>query len=251
MNEAFSDIFGETVDILNKDSSDPDIYRQEWPLTCHETLNSNYGVPPGEDPGTRWSMGENVTTNYPNNDGSIRDMYKPECFMHPGDVLSDYYSCTTYADNGGVHKNSGVLNRLYAVLVDGGEYEDTDTSGQTISVKGLGFVKATNLFWRTHQELVSTSQFVDLAITIKEVCDLNVGAILFVPNVFNATIMVSEETLTAEDCDNVAAAITGSGMGRNEDYCPNVDCASQYDCEWAACPDGAEELYYEVNCIVA
>jgi hypothetical protein len=99
-------------------------------------------------------MGENVTTSYYNNDGSLRDMYKPECFIHPGDVLSDYFSCTTYADNGGVHKNSGILNRLYAVLVDGGEYADPDSSGQTITVDGLGFVKATNLFWRTHQELV-------------------------------------------------------------------------------------------------
>ena len=77
MNEAFSDIFGETVDILNKDSVDPDRFRTVWPTSCHKTLNSAYGIPPGDDYGTRWSMGENVTTTYPNNDGSLRDMYKP------------------------------------------------------------------------------------------------------------------------------------------------------------------------------
>ncbi|CAE7431603.1 hly [Symbiodinium microadriaticum] len=245
MNEAFSDIFGESIDILNMDTSDPDVHRTAWPTTCHETLNSAYGVPPGSDTGTRWSMGENVTTNYSNSDGSIRDMYRPECFIHPGDVLSDYYSCTTYADNGGVHKNSGVLNRLYSVLVDGGEYEDQDTGGANLVVHGLGFVKATNLFWRTHQELVSTSQFADLAIALQQVCDLNIGADLFFPNVFNATITVSDEKLTAMDCANVTVAIQGSGMGREEDYCPNIYCASQYDCEWANCPDSNTELFYE------
>jgi hypothetical protein len=70
MNEAFSDIFGEAVDILNMDTTDPDRLRTEYPTTCHETLNNEFGVPPGQDPGTRWSMGENVTTTAENGDGS-------------------------------------------------------------------------------------------------------------------------------------------------------------------------------------
>jgi Zn-dependent metalloprotease len=70
MNEAFSDIFGEAIDILNMDTTDPDRLRTEYPTTCHETLNNEFGVPPGLDPGTRWSMGENVTTTAANGDGS-------------------------------------------------------------------------------------------------------------------------------------------------------------------------------------
>ena len=70
MNEAFSDIFGEAVDILNMDTSDPDHLRSVYPTSCHQTLNNDYGVPPGVDPGTRWSMGENVTTQAENGDGS-------------------------------------------------------------------------------------------------------------------------------------------------------------------------------------
>ena len=70
MNEAFSDIFGEAIDILNMDTTDPDRLRTEYPTTCHQTLNNEYGVPPGNDPGTRWSMGENVTTTAENGDGS-------------------------------------------------------------------------------------------------------------------------------------------------------------------------------------
>lgn len=63
MNEAFSDIYGESVDILNRDTADPDALRTVWPTSCHETLNSAYGIPPGNDRGTRWSMGENVTVH--------------------------------------------------------------------------------------------------------------------------------------------------------------------------------------------
>ena len=100
MNEAYSDIFGETVDLLNGDSLDPEHLRTVWPTACHATLNSPYGIPPGADPGTRWSMGENVTNSYANNDGSLRDMYRPECFFQPSFATADYYSCTTYADAG-------------------------------------------------------------------------------------------------------------------------------------------------------
>ena len=73
MNEAFSDIFGESVDILNMDTTDPDRLRTEYPTTCHTTLNNEFGVPPGNDTGTRWSMGENVTTTAANGDGSKFD----------------------------------------------------------------------------------------------------------------------------------------------------------------------------------
>jgi len=247
MNEAFSDIFGESVDILNLDTTDPDHLRTVWPTSCHETLNSAYGIPPGDDPGTRWSMGENVTTHYPNKDGSIRDMYKPECFFHPSTTVADYYSCTTYADNGGVHKNSGVLNRLYSVLVDGGEYSDpSSTTGGTLSVYGLGMNKATNLFWRAHQELTPTSQYLDFATALSATCTLNIGAELYFPNVFNSTIYVLDDTITAADCDNVNTAITGSGMADTRDFCPNIDCDEDgYDCEWAKCPDADVELYHE------
>jgi hypothetical protein len=245
MNEAFSDIFGETIDILNKDTVDPDHLRTVWPTTCHETLNSAYGVPPGNDPGTRWSMGENVTTNYPNNDGSIRDMYKPECFFHPSTTTADYYSCTTYADSGGVHKNSGILNRLYAVLVDGGEYVNPLDPSTTLSVYGLGMNKAANLFWRTHQDLTSTSQYLDFAISITNICELNIGEPLYFPNVFNDTIMTLNEVLTTEDCANVQVAITGSGMSDTRDFCPNIDCESQYECMWLNCPDANSEIFYE------
>jgi len=247
MNEAFSDIYGESVDILNHDTTDPDVHRTIWPTTCHQTLNSPYGIPPGDDWGTRWSMGENVTTTYPNGDGSIRDMYKPECFFQPSTTDAPYYSCTTYADSGGVHKNSGVMNRLYAVLTDGGEYTNPANPDEQLEIYGLGFTKATNLFWRTHQVLTPTSQYMDMANSLMEVCEDNIGATLYFPNLFNYTIMDTNETLTEADCINVANAVAGSGMDSDADFCPNIACDKNdiYDCRWKNCSDSDESLFYE------
>lgn len=248
MNEAFSDIYGESVDILNHDTTDPDVHRTPWPTSCHQTLNNPDGIPPGIDFGTRWSMGENVTTTYPNGDGSIRDMYKPECFFQPSTTDADYYSCTTYADSGGVHKNSGILNRLFAVLTDGGEYTDPNDPSEQLEIYGLGFTKSTNLFWRTHQVLTSTSQYADLARSLNEVCEDSIGTVLNFPNLFNYTIIPSDETLTQEDCDNVASAVIGSGMDSDADFCPNIACDQNdiYDCRWVNCSASDVSLYYEV-----
>jgi Zn-dependent metalloprotease len=63
-------------------------------------------------------MGENVTY-YTTQDGSLRDMYKPECFLEPTTTLAPYYVCSNLAgDNGGVHKNSGnyILLKSFSYL---------------------------------------------------------------------------------------------------------------------------------------
>ena len=122
MNEAISDIFGETIDILNNDIGvdDSSVLRSEYPTQCEDY----YGDATGTDDTLRWALGEGIctSTGCPQ-DGSIRDMYKPDCFKDPDTISSPYYYCGRQ-DNGGVHTNSGVLNRLYAVLVDGGVYVD-------------------------------------------------------------------------------------------------------------------------------
>mmetsp|Transcript_25457 Transcript_25457/g.42907 ORF Transcript_25457/g.42907 Transcript_25457/m.42907 type:complete len:906 (+) Transcript_25457:32-2749(+) len=247
MNEAFSDIFGEAIDILNMDTTDPDRLRTVYPTTCHQTLNNEFGVPPGQDPGTRWSMGENVTTTAENGDGSLRDMYMPECWNQPGDTYSDQYCCTTYYDGGGVHKNSGILNRLFAVIVDGGAYNDpSSTTGETLDVYGLGFTKALNLFWRAHEELTPTSQFMDMAIALSASCQLSIDTPLFNPNLFSSNITEATEVITAEDCANVDVAIAGSGMDSTNDFCPNIECETDgFNCAWRMCPTANSQLFYE------
>ena len=47
--------------------------------------------------------------------GAIRDMRNPGAFGQP--ATASQYVCTT-SDNGGVHTNSGIPNKVYANLVD-------------------------------------------------------------------------------------------------------------------------------------
>lgn len=173
-------------------------------------------------------------------------MYMPECWNEPGDTYSDQFCCTTYYDGGGVHKNSGILNRLFAVVVDGGSYNDPASPGATLDVYGLGFTKALNLFWRAHEDLTPTSQFMDMAIALSASCQLSIGTTLFEPNLFSSVITPAAVTLTAEDCANVDVAIAGSGMDSTHDFCPNIECDVEgYDCSWKMCPLSNSQLFYE------
>lgn len=246
MNEGFSDVFGESIDILNEDTPDTNIMRSSSPASCTSTMNSRhgkYGQKRGTDTGNRWSLGEEVSYyHWDNGDGSFRDMYYPECFFHPGAMYSPYYACTTYYDNGGVHLNSGVFNHLYSVLVDGGEYTK---NGVVTTVSPLGLTKALNLFWRAHEELTPNSVFSDYAVILSEICRLSVGEILFHPNIYNSSILEAD-SLTAADCDVVDRAVNASGINSKEDVCPNIDCSGE-PCIWKRCPAEQDnvEIYYE------
>jgi Zn-dependent metalloprotease len=82
-------------------------------------------------------IGESV---YQSSGGAIRDMHYPKCFSNPSRTTSDDYYCGAQ-DNGGVHTNSGVINRLYVSMVDGIKY-NRENSGKKVNVKGLGMTKA-------------------------------------------------------------------------------------------------------------
>ena len=183
-------------------------------------------------------------------------MYYPECYFHPSSIYSPYYICTTSYENGGVHLNSGVLNHLYAVLVDGGKYLNPSkiTSSATnsplgddlITITPLGFVKALNLFWRAYLELTSTSQYLDFALALNVQCTLNIGTDLFIPNVFNSSVLLSRERLTRGDCNNVKNALIGSGIINSSKICPNIIHVSANFVTWKKCTHSELECYYEV-----
>lgn len=137
LNEAFSDIFGETVDLTNSGGTDT--------------------------PAVRWQMGEDVPGF-----GAIRNMLNPGAFGHPGRVTDANFSCSP-TDNGGVHTNSGVLNHFYALLVDGGTYNG-------YSVTGIGLTKAGRIAYRALTTyLLSGSNFADAANALRQSCADQVG----------------------------------------------------------------------------
>ncbi|MCX7550018.1 M4 family metallopeptidase [Xanthomarina sp. F2636L] len=143
MNEAYSDIWGETIDLLNNyEDADDD---QSLRTACYSS--------------DRWRMGEDATAF----GGAIRDMWSPPCNGDPGKLTDSQYYCGD-GDGGGVHSNSGIPNHTYALLVDGGIY-----NGQTIT--GIGFTKAAHIFWRAQSEyLTATSDFYALADALDASC---------------------------------------------------------------------------------
>lgn len=135
LNESFSDIFGETVDLVNGDA------------------------------GTRWLLGEDLPGI-----GAIRDMMNPPAFGDPGKVTDPQFRCDTNdGDGGGVHSNSGVPNHAYALMVDGGTY-----NGQTVSGIGLIKAGAIQYRALTNY-LTSGSNFVDNYQALQQSCTDLIG----------------------------------------------------------------------------
>jgi bacillolysin len=144
LNESFSDIFGETIDL-------------------------SFSAPGGNDTAAaRWYLGEDL--------GAIRNMGNPNEFEDPA-AMSDstYFKCSTSswtdpnADHGGVHSNSGIPNLAYALMVDGGIF-----NGKNVS--GIGLTKAAKIEYRALQTyLFAGSNFIDDYNAINQSCTDLIG----------------------------------------------------------------------------
>ncbi len=135
LNESFSDIFGETVDLMNGDA------------------------------GTRWLLGEDLPGI-----GAIRDMMNPPAFGDPGKVSDTEYKCTPdFSDRGGVHSNSGVPNHAYALMVDGGTYNGQSVTGIGLTKAGKVQYRALTSY------LTSGSNFLDNFNALNQSCTDLIG----------------------------------------------------------------------------
>ena len=182
INEAYSDIWGETIDLLNNyEDSDEDLSLR---TSC---TNSD-----------RWKMGEDASAF----GGAIRDMWNPNCYGDPGSIIDSDYNCDyDLNDNGGVHTNSGIPNHLYALLVDGGTYNN-----QTISA--LGFTKAAHIFWRAQSEyLTATSDFSIFADAIEASCADLIGINLEGLSTTETAAGLSGQIISSSDLLNVNNAL--------------------------------------------
>ncbi|HQZ15225.1 MAG TPA: M4 family metallopeptidase, partial [Vicinamibacteria bacterium] len=139
LNESFSDIFGESVDLSNGNSE------------------------PG---GSRWLVGEELVA------GGVRNMMTPTLKGDPGKMSDSQFRCDidpAGEDAGGVHTNSGVPNHAYALMVDGGGYN-------SITVTGIGLTKAAKIQYRAlTQYLTSASDFLDNYVALQQACTDLIG----------------------------------------------------------------------------
>ncbi len=193
INESYSDIWGETIDLINgyEDSDDDQSIRTSG---CNSS--------------DRWRMGEDASAF----GGAIRDMWNPPCQGDPGKVTDvAQYSCGTF-DNGGVHINSGIPNHAYALLVDGGTYNN-----QTINA--IGFTKAAHVFWRAQsQYLTSTSDFVVFADALEASAADLIGLTLERLST-GAPLGPLNRAFTASDANEVSKAILAVELRINPDSC--------------------------------
>lgn len=196
LNESYSDIWGETVDLLNDRGTDT-----PGDLRTADACSS-YGAGPKKNDNTyRWLLGEDSSAF----GGAIRDMWRPTCYNDPGKVSdTGQYICST-ADSGGVHANSGIPNHAYALMVDGGTYNG-------ITVSALGFTRAARLQWEAQNLLGPASDFVDNADALDTACAALIGATLYELDTQRPTGVASEQFISAADCTAVAAATAAVEM---------------------------------------
>ncbi|MDO6598111.1 M4 family metallopeptidase [Oceanihabitans sp. 2_MG-2023] len=180
INESYSDIWGETIDLLNN----------------YEDEGEDFSLRTGCSSSDRWRMGEDATYF----SAAIRDLWDPTCNGDPGKLTDAEYHCSD-SDSGGVHVNSGVPNHAYALLVDGGTY-----NGQTIN--GIGFTKAAHIFWRAQSTYLSaTSDFSVLADALETSCIDLIGIDLPELVTTNTTAGASGEIITVADYDELVKVL--------------------------------------------
>jgi Zn-dependent metalloprotease len=122
INESLSDCWGEFIDL---------------------TYNSQ-----GDDSAAvRWLVGEDCTGG---SGGRLRRMIDPPDSNDPDRLNSPLYQPTSNTgDNGGVHINSGVNNKLCYLLCDGDTF-----NGQT--VHGLGVSRVADLYYEVQTQLLTS-----------------------------------------------------------------------------------------------
>ena len=135
MNESFSDIWGEFIDLTNGRGNDA--------------------------PAVRWLCGEDLAM------GAIRSLSNPPAYSDPDRMGSSYYY-TGAVDGGGVHTNSGVGNKLAYLLTDGSTF-----NGQT--VQGMGIDRVAALFYEAQTNLLTSgSNYSDLHVQLTQAA-VNLG----------------------------------------------------------------------------
>jgi bacillolysin len=175
INEAMSDIFGELVDLGNKSADDT--------------------------AANRWKIGEGSSL------GVIRDMKNPTAQGQPDKLTSSLWEDDPqFLDNGGVHTNSGPLNKAASLLTDGGKFNGYD-------VKGIGPAKTFKTAWTLENLLTPGADYKDVMHYWPLACRKNIDR--------------AKSYITESDCQQVDKVVRATemykdpakGAPKTVDYC--------------------------------
>ncbi len=113
---------------------------------------------PGDTPNS-WTIGEDLPI------GAIRSLSQPSLFGQPAAMTSRRY-VGGIDDNGGVHTDSGVGNKTFYLISQGGTF-----GGQTVTgIDDATLTKSATLYLSVIQHLVSGSDYADLAAVLEQSC---------------------------------------------------------------------------------
>jgi len=181
LNESFSDIFGESMDILNDAENEPD---------------------------SRWKVGEGVP-GFPN---GLRNMSDPGQFGDPDSCSSENYWCDS-GDSGGVHINSGVPNKAFVLMVDGGTFGG-------VTVNPVGMHRALAVQYRAlSRYLTEYSNFTDNYEALAAACNDLVGTRVRNPDPETGGAL--SVTILQRHCTQIRNAANAVAM--TQDVCTDVD----------------------------
>ena len=215
LNESYSDIWGETVDLNNG----------------HDAEGGSNNAQPRPQ-GQRWQIGEDTQGINQPALGILRNMWDPTEYGNPDKVSSPLYHCDS-SDGGGVHTNSGPPNHTFAMLVDGKTFNG-------VTVTAIGFTKAVHIYFRAMTVYQTrTTNFPEHERALKQSCADLTGQVL---NGFNAGgVPVAPAVITAADCQQVANAAAATELSRpvNCKFAPLLNPATPPAC------DGAADIFSE------
>ncbi|MFZ0063914.1 MAG: M4 family metallopeptidase [Pyrinomonadaceae bacterium] len=216
LNEAYSDIFGETVDLLNG-------------VDAEGGANNNDYMPTGQ----RWQVGEDVPSINAEALGFLRDMWEPTHYGNPDRVSSPNYDCAP----GAVHNTSGVPGHAFALLVDGTSRKpDGKENGQVI--QGIGLTRALHIYYRamTVYQTPGTN-FAAHEQALLASCNDLIGLPLNALSTESTTQTVSGDVITASTCQQVSKTMLAVEMSADINarcnYRPILDKNTPPDCPGA------------------
>lgn len=140
-----------------------------------------------------WTMGEGSIL------GIIRDMSNPPARNDPDRLFSSLYQCNgspsncgDFNDNCGVHANSGVMNKAFYLITDGGNFNGC-------SVTGVGRDKSAMVVYQAlTRYLTSTSNFKSMYGSMLSACN-------------------DLYTSGSSDCENIKRALQATEMDQQPD----------------------------------
>lgn len=221
LNESFSDIWGELIDLFNGDAGfvgPPG--GPAWPAhptgagaDTPNTQRTACSPLPSYPDGVRWLFGEDATAF----GGVIRDMWDPTCLGDPDRANSPLQTCPSF-DNGGVHRGSGIPNHAFAMLTDGKMF-----NGYTVT--GIGPIKAAAVWYRALTTyLTPSTDFKEAYVAFNQAALDLIGSFPDDPR----TGLPSADMFTTNDAQQVDSALLAVEM--------NTDGPCGYVCDAVSCP---------------